>query len=236
MKNIAFFLVALFGLFSFFSLQAQEIEKVSEFDKLSVAGPFKVKLIKSDEYKFTMERNGYSKNDVEIEERAGELSFKVRNKAFIERDFDYDDFIEVEIFYIEIEEIKVSMGASLKSDDVIKSSYLTLEVAMGGNINVSAEVKEIDINVTMGGIAKITGNANRGYFTTNMGGEILARELMVKEANAKVNMGGVIMISVSDEISASANLGGVISYYGDPDYVDTSITLGGEIRRRSIKN
>ena len=215
---------------------AQENVSIDEFREVHASCPFKVKLIKSDKVKMTVDYNGLDEDDFEVRQYGKSLELKIRNKSIFNKENDYDRYVIVEIHFVELEEINSSMGASIKSSDIITGDELNITANMGGVVKFQVDIHELDLTVNMGGVIELTGKAKETLAESNMGGEVLLDEMVSRNAYVKANMGSVIKVLVDKELEATANFGGVIYYYGSPEFVDTSSIMGGEIKNRTTRN
>ncbi len=237
-KIIKLPLIALLLCTMFLHTQAQDKFKYTkgDFHQLNIEGPFRITLIKGVEKETVIELYGFDKEDIDIINRNGELSFELESKWNFNRDYNKNNYIKVTLYYQELDKIDASMGAIVKSNDVLSGDELEIDFSMGAEAELQLSVNELDLQSNMGSVVQLAGKAERMYVSCNMGGVINAEELTTKNAYAKCNMGGVIKLNATEELESQVNFGGEIYYWGNPKRVDNNTAMGGSIINRSKEN
>src|SRR5262249_17850619 len=96
----------------------------STFSELTIAGPFKATLMKSDKNKVEINFNGIDPDDVVVDSGGGELEIKIKQSIF---DFDnYDDHDRnrkraiVTVYYSsQLTDIELKQGSTLTSKETL---------------------------------------------------------------------------------------------------------------------
>ena len=220
--------------FSLSSAQDKEVRNLGQFYDLNIQGPFKVELKKGSANEISIDSEVIPLDEIETHVRGKELVLKLRSRVYLKEKYFDSDYIRVELRYETVEEIRVSMGGILRSDDVIEQDYLRLEATMGAEADLRIKVEELYGKASMGGVADVSGTADVAEITANMGGEFLASTLVTQRADIRSGMGGMVTIKAEERFRGSASMGGIIRYSGNPRE-STNTILGGEIVR-SRKN
>ncbi len=114
----------------------------------------------------------------------------------------------------------------------LKNIY-SLSIEGAGKINAEKEIQCDTLSCVINGAGSIylMGNANYFDCIVNGAGNVSAKNFIAKKCRVIVNGAGSMTIYVSDELDASVNGVGNITYYGNPDVVQTSISGSGHITK-----
>ena len=209
------------GLFSLAAM-AQKVHNPGDFNDLKVFDRISAELIPSDQSRVEIE--GSRSEDVEVINKNGELKIRMRTTKLLT-----GENIQAKVYYVKLEDIQASEGASIGSSSPVKNYEVQLAVKSGGSINLSVEADEFEGSVSTGGSLKVVGQATRGKLAVTTGGTINAKELQLDRAKADVKAGGSITVKAKDHVEARVTTGGTIDIYGKPLEVDKKVTLGGSI-------
>jgi len=222
-------------LVAFTSVNAQTHEiKVSQFTDISVFGPFKVKLVKSNTCRAEIDYNGIDAGDVITKCNNDELLIKIKNKGFFDFMDDSDrrgnhDWAIVTIYYTSLENIEIKGGASLRAANPISSPRLNLISQMGSDIRLQLQVQVLNLESSMGSEVELSGTADEAKIKAKMGSEVDASELKCQEVSASASMGADVKVFAEKELNASANFGATISSKGNPHRKHTSEFFGADV-------
>jgi hypothetical protein len=86
----------------------------------------------------------------------------------------------------------------------------------------------------MGSEVNLTGMAEKVEIRSKMGSHVDASSLKSQHVNVSSSMGSDVSIFAEQELNASADFGGSITYKGNPSMKHTSTFLGADVHR--IKN
>lgn len=220
---------------AFTSSNAQTHEiKVSPFTDISVFGPFKVKLVKSQTCRAEIDYHGIDAGDVTAKCNNDELVIKIKNKGFFDFMDDHDRrgnraWAVVTIYYTSLENIEIKGGASLRAVEPITSPKLTLISQMGSDVRLQLQVKELFLESSMGSEVELSGTADEAKIKAKMGSEVDASELKCQEVSASASMGADVKVFAEKELNASANFGASISCKGNPHHRHTSEFFGADV-------
>jgi hypothetical protein len=207
----------------------------SGVNKLDVFGPFEVELIKSDKEYAEIDLNGIEKEDVVYEANRGELRLKLKNRHYINewKNDRHSRYILVKMHYKDIDIIDASAGAVVKSNEQIKSKYLSVKCTMGAEVTLDIYAKKIIAETKMGGELEMTGQTEDLKVDANTGGVLKAAHLESKFVYVRASMGAEVIVNATEELEASAGFGALVDYVGGPTVRHTSRNFGGEVNRRS---
>jgi hypothetical protein len=213
--------------------QIHEI-KVSQFTDISVFGPFKVKLIKSETCRAEIDYNGIDAGDVITKCTNDELLIKIKNKGFFDFMDDNDrrgdrDWAIVTIYYTSLENIEIKGGASLRAANPINSPKLTLISQMGSDVRLQLQVQKLNLESSMGSEVELSGTADEAKIKAKMGSEVDASALKCQEVTVSASMGADVKVFAEKELNASANFGASVSCKGNPSHKHTSEFFGADV-------
>ena len=210
---------------------AQETTRnIENYTSLIISRGVDVKLVKSSAQEARIKTNGIDPEDVVIENRGDELVIKVASKSLWIEMQDNHWWARVELPYKSINNIEVSTGAKLISEELFTGDLLDVQVSMGGEIELEVKLNELIIDSSMGAIAEFKGSTIKAELSASMGAEIDLDETAAEAVYAKSSMGSEIKVNATKVFDGRANMGGEIKVYGNPDKFYESTSMGGEIR------
>lgn len=186
----------------------EEIRSVPEFERLEVSGAYNLDIIAGEEpgLEISAEDNLIKYITTEV----------VGNKLSIynERNITPRKKIKIIVKTPALESIS-SSGASNIYAESISSLSFRLELSGAGNIELNGAVDELNVNISGAG-------------------NLEAKDL--KTNYAKINISGASNadVYVTEKLEAAVSGVGGVSYYGDPEQVQTDISGIGSVRRKSM--
>ena len=81
-----------------------------------------------------------------------------------------------------------------------------------------------------GAVLKLHGTSRVLDAAATTGAVLKAMDFKAQTVYVRANTGGQASVHAIEKIEAKASMGGMISYFGDPEYVKSSETMGGNIR------
>lgn len=199
------------------------VEKNFEFGKnytrIEVRNGWKVRLIHSPRMKTVVRTQ---KNIMDY------VAPKVLNEKLV-IDFNSGISIEniqtqtVDVYYRDLDEITVSEGAEIVGDDPFEQRNLTLTALSGGSIKLDQlKVGKTEVKADQEATVELSGTSVDFIAEVTKYSKLKAQSLKAITANLKAYTAGEIYIDVLDEVTADANTGATIQYYGEPVYIDAS--------------
>ncbi len=214
--------IALFLLLPLLMVSQQKEIPLTKFETLKVFDRISIQLVASDENKLVLE--GFNVNDVEVVQKNNEVKIRMRFGKILQG----EDIVGV-LFYQKISEIEVNEGASLSSNEVLKTSSLKISNKEGSDVLLTVETDQLTARVGSGATLTLKGTAKFHDVLVNTGAVLEANELKTLETNITCNAGGEATIFVQDKVNAKTRLGGSIVVEGNPETVTQNTSMGGSI-------
>lgn len=229
MYRTLFTITLLFVCAFYVTAQNYETRKVGYYDAIKVSHGIEVVLVKGDPGTLKVRTNGIDPDDIVTEVEWETLKIRFRNISIWDEDkYDRRD-VTIEVPFSEMKSIDGGTGALIKSKSVVKGEELRVEAGMGAEIYLELDVDLLRAEISMGSILESSGMARNQRLKVNMGAVMDHRSVDSEYVTVKASMGGEIKVTASKEVDASANMGGMISVYGDPDKRYVSNSFGGEV-------
>jgi hypothetical protein len=225
MKKPIFLCITSFLLVS--SIFAQDLEKrtlaTSPFIGLKVFSGLKLRLIYSEVNKAVV--FGPQSDDVIISMKNNVLQVKIALGSI-------PDSIPttVDLYHSKLlNEISVSQGAKVYTDQPIRQTSLNLSTTSGGVADFEVYLERLDANATTGGRLELKGSATYLNLKVNTGGSCEAEQLKTDQLQAKLLAGGYAYVIVSQLLDAKVVGGSVLRVFGNPLKRIYQKKLGGKI-------
>ncbi len=172
-------------------------------------------------------------NDVVSEVKNGTLHIYLKNKSGFNL-FNWRNYSSVKAYLtvVELNRIKASAGADVKSENTLTGPALKLDASSGSNVDIDLVYKELTIDSSSGAQLDVTGKTKYLKGSTSSGGNIDAAGLESEYCKANASSGGNISVHAANEITARASSGGNIRYSGNPKNKDIDKSSGGTISSR----
>lgn len=225
MKKVAF--LSLFTILTLATqVAAQASYSLKAFDEVNVSGNIELVLEESMTEKLTFTTEGISEDKLNITNKNGILKIKISNGIYKKNQKAY-----VSISYKTLRSIKSFAGAQVSATKSVIGDKLEIKAHSGSSIDLEIEVNAIDAGTYEGGVINLSGLASAQRATSNTGGEYNARRLVSDRVYVKASTGGDAVVQVTEVLEAKASLGGTIRYFGNPEELSQSTSLGGTIER-----
>jgi len=222
MKNIVTITLILVSTFLF--AQSPITKTVGEFKELKVYDLIDVDLVESDENKIII--SGKNTNKVVFVNKNGVLKLKMK----IDELYNGDD-TKVTLHYTGVDIIDVNEGASVSSNDTIKQFEINLNAQEGATIQINLDVSYTNVKSITGGSVKVVGVSKNQNISINTGGVYDGKELKTETTDVTVTAAGEARVYASGLVKAKVTAGGSVFIYGNPESVDESKVIGGNIKR-----
>ena len=196
----------------------------SDFDALHVSHGINVKLTMGSSTSLKLEADENLHEIIRTEVEDGVL------RIYSERNIYSAKKRTVYLTATDLNEIKITSGAQVTSENTIKTEELKVSTTSGANAKLKLEVANVSCSSTSGSIARLSGRAERLTVSATSGANIKAKNLEALICKAKATSGSVVSVHASQELDAKATSGGNISCSGDPEIVKKNSSSGGNIR------
>jgi hypothetical protein len=231
MKKILLFTISLFCLMA--SAQKAKIRgdrnvvtddrSFGYFTKLEVNNKIKLTLKQSKSTKLVIEADENLHELITTEVRDGTLHITATKniwgasakKIHLSADF--------------INEIKVSSGAEVYSENTFSSDKLVINASSGAHANMDLNVDDLRCEGSSGSEMKLSGEAVEFTVSTSSGSNIDAYRLSARSCNANATSGSNVRLRVTETFVGKATSGAGIKYKGHPKRVDKSDNSGASI-------
>lgn len=131
-----------------------------------------------------------------------------------------------------IDRISASSGSDVMSTNVITSDELKIFTSSGSDVELEIDVERLICESSSGSDITLSGKANTFRAEASSGSDIKAEKLMAITTRAEANSGADITVNTTKELTASANSGGDIKYYGNPEKVEKNDSPSGSIKKQ----
>jgi hypothetical protein len=205
-----------------------ETRSLDKFNTISVAGSVKVILVKGNSNKAEIETVNASTDDLITSIKNGQLKIKfkdskgkwINNKKAI-----------VTLTYRNIEGISAAAGSSVKSDDILETGDLYINVSSGAMTKLEVQTSELRLSVSSGGSLILEGQADEADVDVSSGGSINGRDLKAQYVKATASSGGAAKVWAVKSFKANASSGGTVKYKGDPSKTEVNSGYSGSIKK-----
>ena len=188
----------------------QQTRTLDDFHAVAVAGGITATLVKSNTTSIDIEMIKGDIDDLITKVEGGRLKVKFKSKM----GWGNNNKANVTIHYTAFDEVDASAGSSIKSNDVVTASRLSVDASSGANINLEIESKMVKTDCSSGAHISLKGTA--------------------EEATYDVSSGATIELVANKSLKAEASSGGSIEYIGNPTNVDidSGKYSGGTVRKK----
>lgn len=223
MKKSALILVLLFTniLFAQNTIERQ----IGDFNELKVYDLIEVTLIHSTENKIII--NGKHTDEVDYVNKGGKLKLRMK----LDNVFNGDD-TKIEVYYTNLDIIDGNEGAVITSNETIKQDFIELRGQEGAELAIHLEVNKLEVKSISGAVIKTYGTANTQDVSVNTGGNYLGEALQTQTTTIVIQAGGIADVNATKTVDATAQAGGTINVYGNPETVLKHTALGGKINEK----
>ncbi len=171
--------------------------------------------------------------EVEADENLHELiTTEVRNGTLVitaTKNIRWASAKNIHLSVENINEILVSSGAEVSSENTITASKLRIDASSGSQVKLHVKVTELVCETSSGAMIRLNGRAKDFSVHSSSGSNINAYELDSKNCEANASSGSGIKVNVSNDFDGNASSGANINYTGNPKIVKKSKSSGGSI-------
>ena len=188
-----------------------EVRKTSNYDAVSSAGNFDVKLVPGKEGKITL--NG--------EENL--MKYVITEvKKFV-----------VTVPYRDIEKVALAGSGDITNSGTIKAEDFKVALAGSGDIKLTLSTGNVKTSIAGSGNVNLNGNSDSLVCSIAGSGDVNAYGLSTKSTSVSVAGSGNVKTTVSESIKARVAGSGTIYYKGKPDKIDSKSNGSGRIVSRN---
>jgi hypothetical protein len=193
-----------------------ETRDLPSFSKIKSGSIIEVILKKGNTESAKITTENVALSEVVTEVRGGELCLELQ-------DGKYRNNIKVlvEVYYKNLNGIKVSGAGSLTSEGTIKSETLHIRLSGAGNIKLeSVEALKLTSDISGAGNIKIMGKADDHFVEVSGAGNFKGYDLITLNTHARISGAGNVDINVTGNLQGRISGAGSLRYKGDPKHKD----------------
>lgn len=204
---------------------ATETRTVGNYDKLSITGAFKVKIVpgSAGSLQVTADENllGY----IETYIKGGKLVIRVNPEYSISH---YTKlYVEVPANYLS--QINLTGSGEVFNTENFDWKNIKLNLTGSGNFDIKTNVTHLKANLVGSGEIFLTGQAETANYLLTGSGVLSAKELKAQNVKASLTGSGEMRLRAVQNLDARVMGSGNILYYGEPDVLKTNNIGGGDI-------
>ena len=206
-----------------------EVRKTSNYDAVSSAGNFDVKLVPGKEGKITLNGEENLMKYVITEVKKGKLIIKVKKHTNIR----ITKKFVVTVPYRDIEKVALAGSGDITNSGTIKAEDFKVALAGSGDIKLTLSTGNVKTSIAGSGNVNLNGNSDSLVCSIAGSGDVNAYGLSTKSTSVSVAGSGNVKTTVSESIKARVAGSGTIYYKGKPDKIDSKSNGSGRIVSRN---
>jgi phage shock protein PspC (stress-responsive transcriptional regulator) len=203
---------------------------VTNFRKVSVVGPFYVKITKGDGFIVSARGDADDLNEMRYEVEDNELKIYPKSGRFNLGRSNMDPIL-VTVFMPDLVEVNL-VGASTSQIEGFNPSKFTLNQTGATKCFMRTDAKYLEINLTGASEAVLEGSADKLEADVVGACELNAHKLHVSNANLDVTGGSEANVHVTRSLRGDVSGGSELTYSGNPENIQVDENGGGDVRRQ----
>lgn len=207
-----------------------ETRDVSGFTGIDVSGGINVDIRMGNEFLVEVDSDE-DVDDIITEVRGDTLHLRV-DRDWNDRGWNWNIDYNAVIVMPALTEVEASGGSDVRVIGTVTGDEFELSASGGSDVEIDLAVGELDVSLSGGTDVELSGTANRATIRTSGGSDLDARELQVKNADLRASGGSDLVVTVLETLDARASGAADITYYGDPDVLDSDESGGSDISHR----
>lgn len=152
-------------------------------------------------------------------------------KIFSESRIRWAESKKIFVHYKNLAELSSSSGATVRSQNDIKSQNLEIDASSGSQQYLQINTNRMEGHCSSGAHIYLSGKSDKADIKASSGAHFKGPNFRVTNCNADASSGAHIWVDVTDEINAEASSGGQIYYSGDPSNSEIKTSSGGSVSR-----
>lgn len=196
------------------------------FNTIHVSRGLDVYLTQGDTESITVQADENLHNIITVEVDNNEL--KISTKENIA----HSTAQKVLVTFKDISKITSTSGSDVYSTNVISTENLELKTTSGSDMELQVNTKSLECKSTSGSDLRLSGKTEILVAKATSGSDIKAGDLEAKTSDVMATSGADITVNTYYQLNAKASSGGDITYYGNPEKVQKSDNVSGNIRKQ----
>lgn len=132
----------------------------------------------------------------------------------------------------DVEYLSTSSAGDIIGETAVRSENLKITTSSSGDVKVEVYAGELVLRTSSAGDITLKGTADYVDAKTSSAGDIKAYDLEAREADLRASSAGDIKITVTEKMTARASSAGDIHYRGNPQYVNSRSSSGGDVQKK----
>lgn len=205
-----------------------ENRSVSDYDKISVAGSFDVKLAKGKEGAISINADENLMEYIETEVKDGHLKIQPKKGYQISS----TKTISITVPFDIVDAISLAGSGNLSSTDMLNVTDLKLSLAGSGGMNLPVSVKNLSSHIAGSGNIKLSGNTEVLKCEIAGSGNLEGAALKATASHVNIAGSGNVKVHAVSEIYAKIVGSGDVIYTGNPTIEKLKSVGSGSIRKK----
>lgn len=201
---------------------------VGDYDAVTVAGWFDVKLVNGNEGELTLKGEENLLDYIKTEVKDGKLVIKTKKGVNL-KPSNWNSGIYITVPVESIEMVALSGSGDVIGETKIKTNDFKTKVSGSGDISLAVEANTVEARLSGSGDINLSGKANDLDVRVSGSGDIKAYDLIAEFVTAQITGSADIKITANQMLKAKVTGSGDISYKGNPKKIDTKTTGSGDI-------
>ncbi len=199
---------------------------LSPFEQINVEGAISVIITQGNEQLIQIEADDNIIPIIETEVRSREL--RIDNS----RKYRSDNPVRIYITAPEISKIKMSGSGSVYSENTLEGNLLHLQTYGSGNVDLALDYETLETEGRGSGNFLLSGVVTRQDVKISGSGNYQAKDLTSDVCNIEISGSGNGEVRAESALYIEIRGSGDVTYYGNPETVNTSIKGSGSVIRR----
>ena len=196
------------------------------FNAIKASQGLDVYLTQGSEESIVIEADENLHNLIKTEVRDNEL------RIYAEKNIGHASSKKIIVTYKDLSKITSTSGSDVLSTNTITTDYLELDSSSGSDMRLDINTQTLSCHSSSGSDLKLSGSTEKLIAKATSGSDIKAGGLISQSSHVTANSGADITVNTEKEITADANSGGDIKYYGNPPIVNKNDGPSGSIRKQ----
>ena len=196
-----------------------------DFTKIKTSRGLDVYLTQGDVVSLTVEADENLHDIIKTEVVNGTL------KIYSDENIGRSESKKVRLTFKNISNIKSTSGSDVYSTNTINVDDLEINSTSGSDIDLSLNTETLTCKSTSGSQITLRGKTHSLNAKATSGSNIKAEDLQASSSHVSASSGAGITVNTKKELFAKASSGGDIKYYGNPEKVQKSDHVSGNISK-----
>jgi hypothetical protein len=196
------------------------------FNAIKASQGLDVYLTQGNEESIVIEADENLHNLIKTEVKDNEL------RIYAEKNIGYASSKKIMVTFKDISKITSTSGSDIVSTNTIHANNLELNSSSGSDMKLDINTNSLYCNSSSGSDLKLSGKTEKLFAEASSGSDIKAADLITESSQVKATSGADITVNTAKELTADANSGGDIKYYGNPEKVNKTDSQSGNITKQ----